>query len=128
MLKITNGKVTLFVTPGAYRDVYAPQGFIEVTAKTSHKGKIESKIETQIQPDKLPEVTPEDVTASEFDVSGGEPVSDTPDAPKPTEDLSEIPLGEMDSDQLRAYAKELGVDLSGLTSKKAVRNKIRAAL
>ena len=125
MLKITNGKVTLFVTPGAYRDVYAPQGFTEVTAKTSHKGKIESKIETQIQPDKLPEVTPEDVTASEFDVSGGESVSDTP---KPTEDLSEIPLSEMDSDQLRAYAKELGVDLSGLTSKKAVRNKIRAAL
>lgn len=121
MLKITNGKVTLFVTPGAYRDVYAPQGFTEVTTRATET----PQIEPEPQGGNLPGVTPEDVTEDNSDAS--EDASE-PETPKTSEDLSEIPLGEMDSDQLRAYAKELGVDLSGLTSKKAVRNKIRAAL
>lgn len=128
MLKITDGRVTLFVTPGAYRNIYAPQGFKEVNPKTTAKDKIESKISPEIQPDKLPEAVPKDVAASEFDASAGDSTPTT-NTPEPyDEDLSEIPLGEMDSDQLRAYAKQLGVDLKGMTSKKAVRDKIKAAL
>lgn len=121
MLKITNGKVTLFVTPGAYRDVYAPQGFTEVTTRATET----PQIEPEPQGGNLPEVTPEDVTEDNSDAS--EDISE-PDTSEQVEDLSEIPLGEMNSEQLRAYAKQLGVDLKGLNSKRAVRDKIRAAL
>lgn len=121
MLKITNGKVTLFVTPGAYRDVYAPQGFTEVTTRATET----PQVEPEPQGGNLPGVTPEDVTEDNSDAS--EDVSKT-EPEETSEDLTETPLSEMNSEQLKAYAKELGVDLSGLTSKKAVRDKIRAAL
>ena len=125
MVQITNGIVTLSVTPGAYKNIYASQGFREVNTKTPSKAKVESQIETDISVGTFPEVTPEDATASEFDASTVGTVSETPE---PDVDLSEIPLGEMNSEQLKAYAKQLGVDLKGMTSKKAVRDKIRAAL
>lgn len=129
MITITNGRVTLSVTPGAYREVYAPQGFTEAKTKTSHKDKIKSEIKPEAQGNNLLGVTPEDVTEDnsnapedKFETNIPEQVADT------DEDLSEIPLGEMNSEQLRAYAKQLGVDLKGLNSKRAVRDKIRAVL
>lgn len=120
MLKITDGRVTLFVTPGAYRDVYAPQGFSEVTSEATET----PQIEPETHGGNLSRVTPEDITED-----NSEPSEDIPEPETPEDlDLSEIPLGEMNSEQLRAYAKQLGVDLRGLNSKRAVRDKIKAAL
>lgn len=121
MLKITNGIVTLSVTSGAYKDVYALQGFQIVTSRATET----PQIEPETQGGNLPEVTPEDVSEDKSDAPEDTLASETPEA---VTDLSEIPLGEMNSEQLRAYAKELGVDLKGMTSKKAVREKIKAAL
>lgn len=125
MITITNGRVTLSVTPGAYREVYAPQGFTEVTTRATET----PQIEPQAQGNNLPEVTPEDTTEDNSDASEDKFETNTPEHVADTdEDLSEIPLGEMNSEQLKAYAKQLGVDLRGLNSKRAVRDKIRAAL
>lgn len=105
--------------------MYAPQGFTEVTTRATET----PQIEPQAQGNNLPEVTPEDTTEDNSDASEDKFETNTPEHVADTdEDLSEIPLGEMNSEQLRAYAKQLGVDLKGLNSKRAVRDKIRAAL
>lgn len=82
---------------------------------------------------KLPEVTDENTTEA---ISGQETGVLEPEVIPEREitpvsegvDLSEIPLSQMTDKQLRAYADQLGVDLTGVTSRKAVRAKIRAAL
>lgn len=127
MVTITNGRTTLKVTSGAYKDIYAPQGFHEVIPSVSTQTEITSE---DVIPavDTVPEV--KDKPLSE-DTSGQE--NENAELPQEfselsLEELGEIPLGEMSSEQLRRYAKLLGVDLRGMNSKKAVINKIRSAL
>lgn len=117
MIKITNGRVTLMVTPGAYKDIYASQGFHQISELVT-KATETSLNGPEPQNDTAPD--PDDEDSSEDNSGCSEDNQD--------EDLSEVPLNEMDSDQLREYAKKLGVDIRGLTSKKAVRDKIRSVL
>lgn len=118
MLCITNGVQTLTVTSGAYMSIYAPQGWKPVDTSTHAEMLEEDEVfSTDRLPDPEPESTTEPILAQESEDESGE-----------EENLSEIPLTEMNSAQLREYAKQLGVDIKGLTSKKAVRDRIRAVL
>lgn len=124
MITITDGIMTLRVTQGAFKDIFQSQGFFEVSDNTT---------EMLSEPREIPEVrlpgdTSENTTAS---IS----VQETDDA-EPEQgiseesglDLSEIPLSQMTNRQLREYAEQLGVDLAGITSRKAVINKIKSTL
>lgn len=124
MIKITNGITEMLVSIGAYKDIYKSQGYKPVSGIVSEA----SSRPTETPAGSVVKFTspdPENVSEDNSDVSEDKPSPEPESLPA---DLSEIPLGEMNSDQLRAYAKELGVDLKGLTSKRAVREKIRAAL
>lgn len=125
MVTITNGRETLIVTNGAYNDIFKTQGFYEASVETS-SASVETRSGSGV---KLPESTPENVSEGISDEKNGEPTVEVEPEPVKTEvDLSEIPLSEMTNDQLREYAKQLGIDLKGITSRKVVRDKIRSVL
>lgn len=124
MIKITNGLTTLEVTPGAYKDIFSHQGYTPVQSVSTNQTEMPAVV-SQPDGDKLPGEDSETVTES---ISDQETDGDTPEEISEEENLSEIPLGEMTDKQLREYADQLGVDLTGVTSRKAVRAKIRAAL
>lgn len=127
MIKITNGKLTLSVTPGAFKDVYAAQGFKAVSDIVDSQTKIAPKHVVH-----LPEETNgEELKHSSEAISVQETGYEETEAEKPAdrkEELAEIPLNEMTPEQLREYAKLLGVDIRGLKSKTAVKDKIRSVL
>lgn len=126
MIRITNGIHTLTVTEGAYKTMYAPQGWIEVSDSKTPEMVSDGSSDLG---DNLPDHESEDTTEA---ISGQENDDTEDDAEDDSEnedvDFEETPLSEMNSAQLRAYANHLGVDVTGMTSKKAVRDKIRAAL
>lgn len=124
MIKITNGLNTLEVTPGAFKDIFSAQGYTPVQEMSVKATGVPVE---QPQPSevKLPEVTPENAAAS---ISEQETDHPTPEEISGEENLSEIPISEMTNKQLKEYAEQLGVDLEGITSRKAVMNKIRLAL
>lgn len=126
MIKITNGVTTLKVTRGAFKDVFKAQGFIEVSNdSTSVETSSKSIEEQEDSGGKLTEPTPENTTA---DISGQETDDAESEAISDQIELSEIPLNEMTDKQLKEYAAQLGVDLKGITSRKAVKEKIKSAL
>lgn len=127
MIEITNGILTLSVTPGAFKDVYAAQGFKEISK----------------MPEKAPKNVPTDVQSQRGITLPLEPENVSEDRSEPSEDipevkeqkplsrkdeLSEIPLNDMTPNQLKEYAKLLGVDTRGLKNKAAIKNKIRSVL
>ncbi len=124
MITITNGIDTLRVTTGAFKDIFQSQGFFEVTDNTT-----EMLSEPREIPEvKLPGVTPENNTASVSVQETGDSEPEQDISEEASLDLSEIPLSQMTNRQLREYAEELGVDLTDITSRKAVINKIKSAL
>ncbi len=124
MIKITNGLNTLEVTPGAFKDIFSAQGYTPVQEMPIEQTGVSVE---QPQPSevKLPEATPESTTAS---ISEQETDLPTPEETSEEENLSEIPISEMTNKQLKEYAEQLGVNIEGITSRKAVMNKIRSAL
>lgn len=127
MVTITNGSLTLTVTSGAFRNVYSAQGFKEISnvshkpQKTLHRAPV---VQGGVTLGAEPENASEELS---------EPLESVPavTAAKPLnrkEELAEIPLNEMTPDELREYAKLLGVNLKGLRSKNAVKDKIRSVL
>lgn len=121
MITITKGDMTLRVTRGAFKDIFKAQGFIEVMPERHSETRAEVSMPSpQVTIPLESENTTESVSVQE----SGEP--ETEDLSE--RDLSEIPLSEMNDKQLREYANQLGVDISGITSRKAVRNKIRSVL
>ena len=127
MVTITNGSLTLTVTPGAFRDVYLAQGFVEInnvshnTQKTLSRAPVtQGGIVSGVDPKNASEELPEPLESVPA-VKAAKPLSRK-------EELAEIPLNEMTPDELREYAKLLGVNLKGLRSKNAVKDKIRSVL
>lgn len=133
MVTITNGREVYTVTRGAFNEVFKNQGFFETLDNRSSK-----PLETSLDlPDSLPEQVTTSAAAIVFDEKTDESGINVKSQSKienenqvnPEErDLSEIPISEMTDKQLKEYAAQLGVDISGLTSRKAVRNKIKSAL
>lgn len=101
MLLIGKGKKKLKVTDKAYDNFYKNSGW-EVLKQLGTKVKKPVK----------------ETVESEVDEWEG------------VEDDSEVkkPLSEMNRQELEEYAAELGVDLSGLTSNKQIREAIKAAM
>jgi len=91
MLKITNGKETIVVSNAAFKTQFQPFGWRQVEQKQRV-------------------VKPEQVIADDKDIP---PVVETVKVEKP--------LSEMSGKELKAKAKELGVDVSAATSKNEVR-------
>ena len=131
MLTITNGRVTLKVTRGAFENSYRPYGFsvldgvgaadgggqvnTQPTLTTQHPG--DSSQDKMVESDEGAEEVP-DTDETEEEVTEEEDKVD----------LSEIPLSELDFYQLQDYADQLGLDHAGMRSKKEIRALIRAHL
>lgn len=121
MVKITNGQMTLIVARSAFHTMYESSGFRILDDENG----VAAPADTFNTPEKkAPETT---IFDEEIEDSGEdeEPVEEDSEEEV---DLSEIPLGEMGFDQLCEYADQLGLDRSGLRSKKELRNLIRENL
>lgn len=116
MLRVTNGKMTISITKGAYDTYYKHKGF-----------RIVGSPETE-------EPNPVDTVHPGYEMPHLDNSSHSEDGEEDSaegeyeEDLSEIPLGEMDFSQLCDYADQLGVDRDGIRSKKELRLLIKEHL
>ena len=122
MLHITDGRITLEVTKGAFKSIYSNRGFkpLDDTRSDEEEGLVTN------QPDLSSEFS-DDSTQQEDDEEDLEEPEFDDDLEEP-EDLSEIPLGEMGFDQLSEYADQLNIDHHGVRSKKELRAMIRQHL
>lgn len=116
MLQITNGVITISVSTGAFRAFYKDRGFEPTDGAETHEtseGVIYQPEEDSqhLEDSPQPEMTEE---SSEESEEAEEEI-----------DLSEIPLGEMSFDELTEYADQLGLDHSGIRSKRDLRALIR---
>lgn len=122
MLVITNGVDTLTVTKGAFNALYKYQGFIvaeEGAEAPSPSGETDTVASTQAD---------DTVQAEEPDEEYSDEEGDTTDGTDEEPDLSEIPLIEMNKEQLIRYADQVGVEYTGAETKKELRAAIRKAL
>lgn len=112
MIRIQKGSSELTVTRGAYKNFYSKLGYTPVAEAP----------------------TPENFEEEYTHPEEGSPVLEDPtqlgtDPEETAEseelDLSEIPLSDMTSDQLRAYAEQLGLDPTEYPSRKELRKAIR---
>lgn len=127
MITITNGRDTLKVTPGAFRDIFKAQGFKEISETPTYTNRNTPKIDANSGVVVLGEDSESSTEAiSDMKYDESEPEVKTPLSRK--DELAEIPLNEMSPNELREYAKLLGVDIRGLKSKSAVKDKIRSVL
>lgn len=127
MVTITNGKLTLSVTPGAFKDVYAAQGFKEIS-NPLHSTQKHVHTDAEASGGIISRPEPENVSGDRSESSTDIPAVKEQKQLSRQEELSEIPLNEMSPSQLREYAELLGVDIKGLKNKSAVKNKIRSVL
>ena len=126
MIKITNGINVLMVTNGSYREQYKPFGWVPVGEKAVVElpDAAEKRSEQQaVEAKRKAEAEAKAKIAA--DVAG---VKES-DEPEPEEQfVPEKPLAEMSNSELRAKAKQLGVDISGLETRKQVRAAISNAM
>lgn len=116
MITITNGQMTLVVPNSAFHTLYEPSGFRPLE---DEERAVSSEVTFIASEEKAPEIHALDLEE--------ENTEETEEAEEEI-DLSEIPLSEMDFYQLCAYADQLGLDRSGLRSKKELRALIRQNL
>lgn len=106
MVTIKKDQTILTVTRGAFENYFQDMGYEVVDAPQAH----ENSGGNNYPPDtENPDL--DDLEHAEMD----------------SEDLSEIPLGEMNFAQLHARAGQLGIDHENMHSKKELRAAIRAA-
>ena len=126
MIKITTGINVLMVTNGSYREQYKPFGWVPVGEKAVVElpDAAEKRSEQQaVEAKRKAEAEAKAKIAA--DVAG---VKES-DEPEPEEQfVPEKPLAEMSNSELRAKAKQLGVDISGLETRKQVRAAISNAM
>lgn len=122
MVTIKKGSKVYTVTKGVYENSFRKQGYKivdkEIKPKTplNLKGEIDVGAEEEDE-DLDSKNSPEDEDFDETD-------EDEPE----DEDLSEKPLSKMNTDELKAYANQLGVDVSECTTKKEMKEAIKEAL
>lgn len=113
MIKITNGSRETTVTKGAFHEIYEPMGW-----------KIADLSEEKVEIEDLPE---EDEKHAE--IANEAPKMVTEEEPyESEEDEVEIPLSEMKLSELKAYAKEHGIDISVARTKQDIKDIIRAEM
>lgn len=120
MVTITNGATVLTVTKGAYNTMYAPQGWEKVTEETTGP---ENRDFTTVSKDE--ELSQSEIeSVSEDKISSEDDEETEEQESEPEIELSEIPLSEMSVPQLKAYAKQLGLEVT-TDSARQLRNQIR---
>lgn len=125
MVRITNGVMTLRVTRQSFLSQYQPCGFrlldvFEVASGEELYGNSPESVNEhlgEISQEERDEMTEGADLDSEETAEGEEDAEES--------DLSEIPISEMDYYQLCTYADQLGLDRTGLRSKKELRQLIR---
>lgn len=130
MIKIKRGDSVLTVTAGAYKSYYKHLGYEPVgVAKNSENfggGNTHSPDDSQLSGDST-QPSEDEIDDEEEEEEGFTEDEDEEESEDEVE-LSEIPLSEMDLDQLCEYADQLGLDYEGITSKKKMRALIREHL
>lgn len=127
MIKISNGVNVLLVTNGAYKEQYKPLGWLPVKDKAAIvdlPDAAEKRAAQQAAEDKkrAEEEAKAKVVADIIGEEGEKVIA------KEEEYVPEKPLAEMSNSELREKAKQLGVDISGLETRKQVRAAISAAM
>lgn len=112
MVKIYKGDHVLFVSRGAYNDLYKSMGYVLAGAGEGHKTPLVPGGGTN---------TPEDENPSSDAENGFEDDTDDEYAY-----LDEKPLGEMTLKELNIYAERCGYNIEGLEGKREIRAAIKA--
>ena len=111
MLQVTNGKVTLTVTKGAFNAFYVHKGFQAVNGESGQK--------------KAPGVLIPETVSKQFSEHSTQ--LRLPEERK-KKTLAETPLSALNFEQLKSYADILGISHDRIRSKKELRALIRQAL
>lgn len=119
MLTISRGNQTLTVTKGAYKSIYAPQGW-EITPRKIANEKDDFMADSENGIVSLKTTEDENLAGKNDEIE-----DDIQDIEEEI-DFSEIPLSEMSVPQLKLYAKQLGIDVN-TDSARQLRSQIRKA-
>lgn len=126
MIKITNGINVLMVTNGSYREQYKPFGWVPVGEKAVVELPDAAEKRSEQQAVEAKRKAEEEAKAKiAADVAG---VKESEEPESEEQFVPEKPLAEMSNAELRAKAKQLGVDISGLETRKQVRAAISNAM
>lgn len=130
MVTIKKGSRVYTVTKGVYENSFRKQGYKIVDEEIKPKTPLDLKGEINVGADEEDEDldsknSPED---EDFDETEDESDDEFDEDEPEDEDLSEKPLSKMNTDELKAYAKQLGVDVSECTTKKEMKEAIKEAL
>lgn len=128
MIKITNGINVLMVTNGSYREQYKPFGWVPVGEKAVVElpDAAEKRSEQQaVEAKRKAEAEAKAKIAA--DVAGAKE-SESKESESEEQFVPEKPLAEMSNSELKAKAKQLGVDISGLETRKQVRAALSNAM
>lgn len=134
MVTIKKGSRVYTVTKGVYENSFRKQGYKIVNEEIKPKTPLDLKGEIDVGADEEDEnldsknsPEDEDFDETEDESDDDEPEDDTEDESE-DEDLSEKPLSKMNTDELKAYANQLGVDVSECTTKKEMKEAIKEVL
>lgn len=131
MVHITNGRITLTVPKSAYHEIYESQGFSMIPESPHCEETLVVNTHTEDEKQHLEDLCQEeaeDTDANEGeteDASDEEGSSEDDEGETRAKDYSETPLSELGFDALCDYADQLGIDHTGVRSKKELRALIK---
>ena len=115
MVKIKKGKLTLTVPAGAVRKYTSAGWELAGSSKSKSKATNPTAHHANAKEDETAYDTQLDDESTEEEVEYVDP-----------EELAQRPLGELDREELRILAEYKGIDVSGITSTKQLRNALRS--
>lgn len=128
MIKITNGINVLMVTNGSYREQYKPFGWVPVGEKDVVELPDAAEKRSEQQAIEAKRKAEEEAKAKIAADVAGVKESESEEFESEEQFVPEKPLAEMSNAELRAKAKQLNVDISGLETRKQVRAAISNAM
>lgn len=128
MIKITNGINVLMVTNGSYREQYKPFGWVPVGEKDVVELPDAAEKRSEQQAIEAKRKAEEEAKAKIAADVAGVKESESEELEPEEQFVPEKPLAEMSNAELRAKARQLNVDISGLETRKQVRAAISNAM
>lgn len=128
MIKITNGINVLMVTNGSYREQYKPFGWVPVGEKDVVELPDAAEKRSEQQAAEAKRKAEEEAKAKIAADVAGVKEAESEELESEEQFVPEKPLAEMSNAELREKAKQLGVDISGLETRKQVRAAISNAM
>ena len=123
LIKIYKGDKSMLIPAGAYKYQYAPAGWL-IEGKSHIKNESDHMHMEEIKPPVVPEENSlEDEYEKESEEEMEEESEETED--KEIQDIEEKPLSELTVPELRLLAEHKGIDITGLTSAKKLRDAIK---